>query len=99
MYAEGPEPAIMPASLSCERDDHQKDCRAGHRSPGPMVRRGSIGPPGRPAPRGDDAARSRLADAVVAGVDTGEGVRAAQGGGQPEASGPLPAGRHGSPAG
>jgi len=24
MYAEAPEPAIMPASLSCERDDNQK---------------------------------------------------------------------------
>lgn len=59
MYAEGPEPAIMPASLSCERDDNQKDCRAGHRSPGPMVPPWKHRPPGRPAPEGDDAALSR----------------------------------------
>src|SRR6266487_1595925 len=69
MYAEGPEPAIMPASLSCERDDNQKDCRAGHRSPGPMVPPWKHRPPCRPAatarqPASHHGARRRPASQV-----------------------------------
>ena len=59
MYAEGPEPAIMPASLSCERDDNQKGLPrrlSVPRANGPAVEASAPRPAG---PQGDDAALSR----------------------------------------